>query len=181
MNFPVSQSNRQLNTLPFDPQLTPGARNAVSVCLRIQPSEKVTVITDEATREIAASLVHELEVLGASYKAWILEELAPRPLTDLPREIVDDLETSQVSIFAVQAQANELRSRMEIPEVVNRRKIRHAHMVNINHQIMLEGMRADFLKVDRISTKVVETVRRAKQGGGRTSGRAGLTPRVRTD
>ena len=87
MNFPVSQTNRQLNTLPFDPQLTPGARNAVSVCLRIQPSEKVTVITDEATREIAASLVHELEVLGASYKAWILEELAPRPLTDLPREI----------------------------------------------------------------------------------------------
>ena len=93
MNFPVSQTNRQLNTLPFDPQLTPGARNAVSVCLRIQPSEKVTVITDEATREIAASLVHELEVLGASYKAWILEDLAPRPLTDLPPEIMDDLET----------------------------------------------------------------------------------------
>ena len=39
----------------------------------------------------------------------MLEELAPRPLTDLPREILDDLETSQVSIFAVQAQANELR------------------------------------------------------------------------
>ena len=175
MNFPVSQANRQLNTLPFDPQLTPGARNAVSVCLRIQPSEKVTVITDEATREIAASLVHELEALGASYKAWILEELAPRPLTDLPREIVDDLETSQVSIFAVQAQANELKSRMQMTDVVNRRKIRHAHMVNINHQIMLEGMRADFLKVDRISSKVVDTVRRAKQVRARTTAGTDLT------
>ena len=175
MNFPVSQTNRQLNTLPFDPQLTPGARNAVSVCLRIQPSEKVTVITDEATREIAASLVHELEALGVSYKAWILEELAPRPLTDLPREIIDDLETSQVSIFAVQAQANELKSRMQMTDVVNRRRIRHAHMVNINHQIMLEGMRADFLKVDRISSKVVETVRRAKQVRARTSAGTDLT------
>ena len=175
MNFPVSQTNRQLNTLPFDPQLTPGARNAVSVCLRIQPSEKVTVITDEATREIAASLVHELEVLGASYKAWILEDLAPRPLTDLPREIMDDLETSQVSIFAVQAQANELKSRMQMTDVVNRRKIRHAHMVNINHQIMLEGMRADFKKVDRISSKVVDTVRRAKQVRARTSAGTDLT------
>src|SRR6202035_4425576 len=169
MNFPVSQANRQLNTLPFDPQLTPGARNAVSVCLRIQPSEKVTVITDEATREIAASLVRELEALGASYKAWILEDLAPRPLTDLPREIMDDLETTQVSIFAVQAQANELKSRMQMTDVVNRRKIRHADMVNINHQIMLEGMRADFLKVDRISRKVVDTVRCAKQVWARTS------------
>ena len=175
MNFPVSQANRQLNTLPFDPQLTPGARNAVSVCLRIQPSEKVTVITDEATREIAASLVHELEALGVSYKAWILEELAPRPLTDLPREIMDDLETSQVSIFAVQAQANELKSRMQMTDVVNRRKIRHAHMVNINHQIMLEGMRADFLKVDRISSKVVDTVRRAKQVRARTTAGTDLT------
>jgi aminopeptidase len=163
MNSPVTQANRQLNQLPFDPELTPGARNAVEVCLRIKAAEKVTVITDEATKEIAASIVAELEKLGAPYHAWILEELSPRPLTDLPREIFDDLETSQVSIFAVQAQTNELRSRMQMTDVVNRRKIRHAHMVNINRQIMLEGMRADFLKVDRISTKVVEMVRKAKQ------------------
>ena len=169
MNVPASQANRQISTLSFDPELTPGARNAVNVCLRIQPSEKVIVITDDATREIAASLVRELETVGAPYRAWILEELAPRPLTDLPREIMDDLETSQVSIFAVQAQANELRSRMQMTDVVNRRKIRHAHMVNINHQIMLDGMRADFLKVDRISTKVVEIVRRAKQVRAKTA------------
>ena len=175
MNVPASQARRELSTLPFDPELTPGARNAVNVCLRIQPSEKVTVITDDATREIAASLVHELEAVGSPYYAWILEELAPRPLTDLPREIVDDLETSQVSIFAVQAQANELKSRIQMTDVVNRRKIRHAHMVNINHQIMLEGMRADFLKVDRISTKVIETVRRARQVRARTSAGTDLT------
>ena len=147
----------------------------MNVCLRIQPGEKVTVVTDEATREIAASLVHELENVGATYRAWVLEELAPRPLGDLPSEIVDDLETSQVSIFAVQAQANELRSRMQMTDVVNRRRIRHAHMVNINHQIMLEGMRADFLKVDRISTKVVDLVRRAKQIRARTAAGTDLT------
>jgi leucyl aminopeptidase (aminopeptidase T) len=169
MNLPVSQTNQQLSTLSFDPELTPGARNAVRVCLRIQPNEKVTLITDDATREIAASLVHELENSGAPYRAWMLEELSHRPLADLPQEILHDLETSQVSIFAVQAQANELKSRMQMTDVVNRRKIRHAHMVNINHQIMLEGMRADFLKVDRISTKVVETVRRAKQVRAKTS------------
>jgi len=169
MNVPVSQANRQFETIPFDPELTPGARNAVQVCLRVRPNEKVTVITDEATKEIAASIVHELEAVGAPYRTWILEDVSPRPLGDLPREIVDDLETSQVSIFAVQAQANELRSRMQMTDVVNRRKIRHAHMVNINHQIMLEGMRADFLKVDRISVKVVEMVRRAKQVRAKTA------------
>jgi aminopeptidase len=168
MSVPVRQANRKLNTIPFDPELTPGARNAVKVCLRVQPGEKVTVITDEATKEIAASMVRELEAVQAPYHAWVLEDLAPRPLGDLPREIVEDLESSQVSIFAVQAQANELHSRMQMTDVVNRRKIRHAHMVNVNRQIMLEGMRADFVKVDRISVKVVDMVRRAKQVRAKT-------------
>jgi leucyl aminopeptidase (aminopeptidase T) len=163
MTTDAQQSNRQLNSLAFDPELTPGARNAVRVCLRILPTEKVTVITDLVSLEIAAALVHELELVGCRYQSWVLEDVATRPLIDLPAPIVDDLETSQVSIFAVQAQANELKSRMQMTEVVNRRKIRHAHMVNIKKRIMLEGMRADFLKVDRLSVKVMDIVRNAKQ------------------
>jgi leucyl aminopeptidase (aminopeptidase T) len=168
MSIPVSETNRKFSTIPFDPELTPGARNAVKVCLRVQPGEKVTVITDEVTKEIAASMVRELDAVGAPYHAWVLEDLAPRPLGNLPQEIIGDLETSQVSIFAVQAQANELLSRMQMTDVVNRRRIRHAHMVNVNHQIMLEGMRADFLRVDRLSVKVIEKVRQAKQVRAKT-------------
>src|ERR1700741_5055767 len=156
----VSHANRPLNTIPFDSELTPGARNAVRVCLRVQPSERVTVITDEACLEIAAAIVHELEQVSAPYHAFVLEELAERPLAKLPQEILDDLEQANISIFAVQVQPNELQSRMQMTEVVNRRKIRHAHMVNINRQIMLEGMRADFVKVDRISQRVVDMVRK---------------------
>src|SRR5246500_836956 len=159
----AAQSNRQLNQMAFDPQLTPGARNAVRVCLRVQASEKVTVITDEVSLEIAAALVRELEEVGCRYQTWVLEDVATRPLTDLPQAIAEDLDTSQVSIFAVQAQSNELKSRMQMTDMVNRRKIRHAHMVNVNKRIMLEGMRADFLKVDRISQKVVDLVRKASQ------------------
>ncbi len=159
----TEQPNRQLNKLAFDPQLTPGARNAVRVCLRVQPSEKVTVITDEVSLEIASALVRELEEIGCRYQTWVLEDVATRPLTDFPLAIAEDLESSQVSIFAVQAQTNELKSRMQMTDVVNRQKIRHAHMVNINKRIMLEGMRADFQKVDLLSVKILETVRRAKQ------------------
>jgi aminopeptidase len=155
--------------MAFDPQLSQGARNAVRVCLRVQPSEKVTVITDEVSLEIAAAIVHELESVGCRYQTWVLEDVAVRPLTDLPLPISEDLETSQVSIFAVVAQTNELKSRMQMTDVVNRRKIRHAHMVNINKRIMLEGMRADFLKVDRLSLKVLETVRPAKQIRAKTT------------
>ena len=70
-----------LSRSPFDPELSPGAHNAVNTCLRIQPNEKVTLITDNACREIAASIAHELVKLGSPFKAFVLEDLAPRPLT----------------------------------------------------------------------------------------------------
>ena len=144
----------RLLALPHDAELAPGARNAVVACLRVQPEEKVTLIADEACLEIAGSLARELVALRVPWNAWVLEDLAPRPLADMPRAVLDDMETSQVSIFAVKAQANELRTRMQMTDVVNRRKMRHAHMVNIDRRIMLEGMRADFAEVDRISTQV---------------------------
>jgi len=64
---------------------------------------------------------------------------------------------------------------MQMTDVVNRLKIRHAHMVNINRQIMLEGMRADFLKVDRLSAKVTDRVRVARQIRAKTPSGTDLT------
>src|SRR5512139_598723 len=136
--------------IEFDPELSEGARNAVRTCLRIQPGEKVTVITDVQSREIAAAIEAELVAVGAPHRAFVLEEMAPRPLIDMPAGVLNDLETSQVSIFAVVAQPKELRSRMQMTDIVNRRKIRHAHMVNIERRIMLEGMRADYEAVDAL-------------------------------
>jgi leucyl aminopeptidase (aminopeptidase T) len=113
----------------------------------------------------------------------VLEEYAPRPLATMPQPILDDLETSQVSIFAAQAQRNELHSRMQMTEVVNRKHLRHAHMVNIEKRIMLEGMRANFLEVDALSARVMDIVTRAKVVRAKTDAgtdiTAQLSPRYR--
>lgn len=146
----------------FDPELVPGAHNAVFVCLKVQPSEKVTLITDRACEEIAASLVSQLDDSGCSFRTFVLEDLAPRPLTDMPQVILNDMESSQVSIFAVQAQPHELKTRMQMCEVVNRKQLRHGHMVNIEKKIMLEGMRADFAKVDDLTLRVMNIVNKAR-------------------
>lgn len=148
--------------------LREGAYNAVNVCLRVKPEEKVTLITDERTLDIAASVYNEIRKVGARCNVYVLEEFAPRPHTDMPQEILNDLATSQVSVYAVYGQIGELRTRMQMTAVVTKHKIRHGHMVNINHRIMQEGMRADFNKVDEISGKVWELAKRAKYVNART-------------
>lgn len=155
-----SQSEALRHT-PFPADFIPGAHNAVTTCLRIQPHEKVILIADQRCLTIAASLASELDRIGCTWNAFVLESIAPRPLAGMPAEVLSDMETSDVSIFAVEVQPNELRSRMEMTDVVNRRRMRHAHMVNITAEIMTQGMRADFLAVDQLSQAVLERVRQA--------------------
>src|SRR6266516_2442388 len=147
---------------PIDPELIPGARNAIEVCLRLKPKERITIITDTATREIAAALQKEVERVGSEYRLFSLEHHARRTLHYMPEIILDDLARSQVSIFCAQTQTGELGARIQMTTVINNHRIRHGHMVNINRQIMREGMRADFCAVDALSQRLVERAREAQ-------------------
>jgi leucyl aminopeptidase (aminopeptidase T) len=157
----MTDTSKHLLSIDYPAEFTPGAISAVTTCLRIDPAEKVTLITDRATEPIAAAIAAQLAARGCVWNAFLLEELASRPLGDMPTAVLEDMETSQVSIFAVQVQANELRSRMQMTDVVNRRHMRHAHMVNITPEVMCQGMRADFDLVDRLSQKVLDRVKKA--------------------
>ena len=169
------------STQTMSDELQPGAANAVRVCLNIQPHERVTVISDLACRDIGAALIKEIEAVGATYASFVLEDEAPRPLTTLPDSIAADMEQSDVSIFAARVQANELRSRMAMTDIVNRRHMRHAHMVNITPRIMTEGMRADYRTVDRISQRVIDTVRVARQIRATTPAGTDITATLNPD
>ena len=154
--------------LEVDEALIPGASNAVNACLRVQPGEKVTVITDLKTKDIAASICREAKAAGAFCSFFVLEDFGPRPHTDMPRPVLDDLAGSQVSVYAAWGQPGELRTRMQMTKVVGEHRIRHGHMINVNHQIMMEGMRADYALVDEISTRVWEIGRVARTARTKT-------------
>ena len=64
-----------------DLELIPGARNAIGVCLRLQAEERITIITDQATRPIAGALQAEVERVGADYSLFVLE---PRDEEEIP-------------------------------------------------------------------------------------------------
>src|SRR6266446_61226 len=88
--------------IDIDFDLIPGAHNAVSVCLQLMSEERVTIITDEATCDIAAALRAEVEAIGSEHAVFVLEDYAARPLAAMPKVILDDLAQSQVSIFCAQ-------------------------------------------------------------------------------
>jgi aminopeptidase len=146
----------------FSPDLAPGAHNAVEVCLAIKPNERVALIADEASKEVAASLAAALEEMGIAADSVLIEQVAQRPMTAAPPEVLAALEVCDAGILCVQPQQGELGTRMAIVAAVERRQIRYAHMVGVTPEIMKQGMRADYRLVDRLSTKLCERMRTAK-------------------
>src|SRR5215813_1825029 len=94
-----------------------------SVCLRLKPQERITIITDTVTRGIAAALQSEVERIGSEYSLFVLEHHARRPLSCMPEIILGDVALAQVSIFAAQSQPGELGARTELTAVVNHHRI----------------------------------------------------------
>ena len=154
---------RDLAQVAFDPEFRPGAKNAVFTCLKVRPGEPVVLITDEPSLPIGAALYEQFVAAGAEVAPFVLEDLAPRPLKEFPAPIARAMEGATVSCFAAGAQEGELRSRIAMTAVVNRKRLRHAHMVNITPRIMLEGMRADYARVDALSRWVLERTSRAQR------------------
>lgn len=145
----------------YSEALVEGAHNAVDVCLAIQPGERVALIADEESAEVAASLAAALEDAEARPDKLLIERFAHRPLTEAPREVVDALERADAGILCIHPQQGELPARMAIVATVERRAIRYAHMVGVTPAIMQQGMRADYRMVDRLSTRLCERMRRA--------------------
>jgi leucyl aminopeptidase (aminopeptidase T) len=164
-----------LSSARYDPEFAEGARNAVFTCLRVTPGERVVLITDREGLAIGASLHEQFLAAGAVLSAFVLEDLSSRPLKGLPSEIAASMESADVSCFAASALPGELKSRIEMTAIANRRRIRHAHMVNITPRIMREGMRADFERVDALSRWVYDRVARAGTLVATTPGGTSIT------
>jgi aminopeptidase len=156
-------------------ELEPGARNAVEVCLAIRPHERVALIADRASGDVAASLAAALDEVGAPWEGVLIEQVAGRPLTAAPPAVLDALERADAGILCVQPQQGELGARMAIVSVVERRGIRYAHMVGVTPQIMRQGMCADYRLVDELSQRLCERMSRAERLRVETPGGTALT------
>lgn len=154
---------------PAAPDLLPGAHNAVNTCLAVRRDERVALVADEASRPVAASLEQALADAGADARCLLIESVARRPITAAPAKVLAAFEHAEAGILCVQPQEGELPARMEIVGLIERRRIRYAHMIGVTPQIMREGMRADYVQVDRLSTQLCARLDHARSLTVRTA------------
>ncbi|MCO6452443.1 MAG: aminopeptidase [Caldilineales bacterium] len=149
------------NTDTLD-SIRPGARTAVRTCLNIGPSDRVFILSDEATAAIGQALAEESESAGATVSLRYLEEFGQRPILAVPAGLNDAVAdfAPTASFFAAQSKPGEIGFRMKLRVTMNQKyQVRHGHMVGITPRLMREGMTADYDEVYEITQRVTELVR----------------------
>lgn len=153
-------------------RLLPGARNAVSVCLNVQPGQKIYILADRQSENIGKALEIAAKEAQAQCCMYIVEDYASRPTTqEYPEALIKPLYDCDAAIYCVYPQKDELPARIQFVYAVEANKVKYAHMVGITEEIMCQGMRADYRKVDDISRRIL--ARASKCSTVRVKSRAG--------
>ena len=140
--------------------------------------ERVALIADEASREVAASLARGAGRRRRAAHVRADREVAARPMTAAPPEMLDALEHADAGILCVQPQEGELAARMAIVAVVERRAHPlRAHGRRDARRSCVQGMRADYRLVDRLSQQLCERMRAGAHAARRDAGRHGVHAR----
>ena len=143
-----------------------GARNAVETCLAVRSTDRVCVITDEETQVVGDALTRASQQAGAAVDTLLLESFGRRPLTSLPDTLRAAIEqvNPTCSFYAAAAKKGEISFRIQLlPWLVHTLKVRHGHMPGITPALMTEGMLADYDEISRVTSRVADIVRPARQ------------------
>jgi leucyl aminopeptidase (aminopeptidase T) len=141
-----------------------GAANAIHVCLAVDAKDRVVIVTDKDREHIGHALAAECELADAPTRLLVLEDYVERPARMVPDHLnqeIDDFKPT-VSIYAAGGQPGELAFRGPLTRHwFTDLKTRHGHMINIDDQLMEEGMTSDYDKIAEITLRVTEIVREA--------------------
>jgi aminopeptidase len=143
-----------------------GARTAIRACMGITPADRVFILTDHVTHGIGKLLCEEASEVGAEVLLDDLEQYTARPVMALPEVLRTKLVgfRPSVTFYAASAQPGEVAFRTGLRVfLLNDLNVRHAHMVGINSQVMLEGMRSDYNVVASVTRAVYDMARLATE------------------
>ncbi len=147
-----------------------GARQAVFICVKVKPGETVVIITDRESAEIGEALRRAAsEACGGEVRYFVMENFGERPeqgnpALAFPEEIGSAIGAADASFYAAGSKKGELESfRIPMIEAVESNPgLRHAHMPNIDSEVMGLGMAIDYSRVQRLSAAVYQLVKDAR-------------------
>ncbi|MFC1728374.1 aminopeptidase [Nanoarchaeota archaeon] len=142
-----------------------GARQAVEVCMKIKSSDKVIIVGDHKSKKVMNALEIASKKVTKNVKAFCLEDYGKRPIKKLPKEIAECAAWSTAAFFTAQSAPGEKNSIRKPLITIATRKTgsRQAHMPGVTELMMKTGMCANYDLVQKLSKKILNLAKKAKE------------------
>ncbi|MCA9592912.1 MAG: aminopeptidase [Myxococcales bacterium] len=144
-------------------ELARAAELVARTALEITPEERVLVLFDRQSKQIASALITATRSRGAKIFAVDLDRLGQRPLSVLDDWVTHELSRASASVFVARALREELGMRQQVLHLVKRHGLRHAHMPDVSTLAFARGQRIDYAKVGNFGRRLADKLRQARR------------------
>lgn len=141
-----------------DAQLRAGARTALGQCLAAGPEDRVAILTDPPTRQLAEHLLAAAAELAGEAYLVLAGPIGAQPWEQVRATYMETLRERRptVTIFAAVDDGDLLAWDEEFQALLGELGCRHANMPALDPRSLAEGMSADYDEVARFSAAVTE-------------------------
>ncbi len=152
---PGMSAHDALLAVTDDPSLMPGARNALTKALGLQPGQRFVLLAQAGYEDVAAALLRAAVELGVETRSFVLdEETCEREL--FVQRIVGELAEADGSALVASRNGLPRAFRRAVMEIQGQR--RHAHMVGVTPSMMRQSIRADHEEMHRLGERLIAHV-----------------------
>ncbi len=138
-----------------------GAKQTID-CMRVQSNERVVIIASQVTDDITRLVEQEARKVTSDVTYFLMENFGKRPFP-LPDEIRQALLQADVGFYTGNYVDGELGLfRKPIYAIVDKTKLRYANMPFLSREILEQGMNADYNALREFTSKVYDSLKKAK-------------------
>lgn len=139
-----------------------GAKQTVEACAGVKPGDRVVVVKDKPTATAAAYVEKAIKNVRGNLQSFLLEDYGKRPI-EVPPEILEAVKKADEAFICTDYIREELPIFWRpLAGLVKESPVKMAVMIDLDQQMLEEGMNADYQKIRQFSKKVYEAVKDAK-------------------
>ncbi|MFO7791550.1 MAG: hypothetical protein R6W73_01025 [Candidatus Saliniplasma sp.] len=140
-----------------------GIQRVVDTCMKVQPDEKVVIVTDEDSMKIGKKIRETVLEKTNHVRFFNLDIYGERPLDRLPERIIKKAEEATATFFIARPVKGEL-DPVRFP-LINAGVVggRHAHMVGLTEEIAKIGLSMDYERVAEFTDNLCSMAKRTEE------------------
>jgi leucyl aminopeptidase (aminopeptidase T) len=158
---PASSRSRRTE-IDFD--LIRPAKAIVGGSLGLLSGERFVLLIDRERAALGDALAEAARSLGARPTAFVLEDIATRPVTSVPEALQRALEAADVSILLIGVEhRDEVAFRTAFVRIVEDAKLRHAHVIGLSRRSFVSSFNVEPARIGEMAHAVHMRVLGQKQ------------------